>query len=435
MNLLAGGGYTWLLVFALLSAPATWADFRSAKDALKSKDFNSAADQFRQFSRLGHAGASFELAKLMEEGRVAESNTADALAWYMLAEDQGHEKAARKVKSLTRKASEADVSRAQEMAADLRMHSGRKALEATLLPEIGGRPAMLVEISKNDDFDWPRSEAFRYRATLVHLEFDVTAKGYPRDFRLVRESRDPYVEEVLKGLRKTRYQSVPGLFSQEYRFLFFKFDEREQYGNARLLRKLRRRAENGSPARKYSYAYAQELAENFGYGFSERDSNEWFLDAAKGGHTKAQYVIGYRTFFGYTLKRDIDKGWRWLSVAAGLGNARANYFVARALMREEGAEAALPYLEAAAEGGHTTAMLWLARMLAVSDVDAAVVWLNKATPHLDQVSWHLNAEEIYLKHDPEKSKMHRAEAEALAEQLDAHIEPLELIAWKERGAA
>ena len=162
------------------------------------------------------------------------------------------------------------------------------------------------------------------------------------------------------------------------RYLYAVFDKREQYGSGRLLRKMRTHAKNGSPSRQYAYAYAQELAELYGYGYSERDSNKWFLESAIGGYTKAQYVVGYRVFFGINMERDIDKGWRWLSVAAGLGNARANYFVARTLMHQEGAEAALPYLEAAAEGGHTTAMLWLARMLAVSDIDAAVVWLNKA---------------------------------------------------------
>jgi TPR repeat protein len=114
-----------------------------------------------------------------------------------------------------------------------------------------------------------------------------------------------------------------------------------------------------------------------------------------------------------------------------MGDDRANYFLARVIMQKGGVEEAVSYFETAAEAGHTTAMLWLARILTVSDSSQAIIWLEKARDHMDLISWHQVAAVVYSDSNPAKSAEFENRAKSIAQELRVHIEPLEPLRWRD----
>ena len=423
------------LLLGVLSAPFVGADFKDAQEALKAKNYEAAAAEFRSLAELGNPAAAFAFADMLARGQGGATDPVAALAWFELAKDQGSERAEKRVRKLASKLDDTGKAGAQAQAAKLIADHGRAAAGELLIPEDGGRPHLTVEFSDDSEYEWPIEARGRYQATLVEVDFDVSPEGVPRDVRLVREVWAPYVREVLKVLRTKRYPEAAGVYSVNMRVVYPRFDPREQYGNGRLLRKLKKRAETGSPYRKFYYARAQELAENFGYVHSVRDSNDWFLQAAQGGYAKAQYIVGLRTLRGHTLRQDQAKGLRWIGIAAGNGDERANYFVARSLISAGDPDGAKSYLSAAAEAGHTAAMLWLARILAQEGDAVAWAWVERAADHLDRVSWHLVAAEVSAESDAAEAEVHRRAAARLTTELGQPQATLEPLVWKDRTRA
>lgn len=421
----------WLvLLLGVLPASFVLADFKDAQEALKAKDYDAAASEFRALAGLGNAAATYAYADMLYRGQGADADPVAALAWFELARDQGNDRAEKRVRNLSRSLDESGKADAATQAAELIALMGQAAISERWVPGNQDREGFQRKFSRSPDHRVPKRPGYRFQATVVEFDFDISPQGVPRDFQLVGEVWTPLALYVFDALRKERYRDAAGAFAWHHQALYATSDTREQYGAGKILRKLRKRAESGSPYRKFYYAHAQELAENFGYENSPRDSNDWYLQAAQGGYAKAQYVVGYRTLFGFTLDQDHEKGLRWIHLAAANGNARANYLLARVLMGSSDQAAVKSHFERAAEAGHTTAMLWLARILAEEGDAAAQTWLEKAVDHLDQVSWHLVAAVVFAEVDPAQSAAHRDSAAQLARELDIPDEPLTPLTWE-----
>lgn len=273
-----------------------------------------------------------------------------------------------------------------ELLAQLQSQYAPDALEGVLLAQTGGQRINAFRTGKSKGLSWPKEYRFNAQAAVVWLEYDTDAAGKPVDFRLLRGAPAPFVREAIKFY--TRQSSTqPNQFGLVCYVVFGLGGGRdgEQYGQGKLLRKLKKRAQNGSPYRKYRYAFAQELAEMYGYEFSDQDSNRWYLEAAKEGYAPAQYIVGRRMYHGYGYERNTGAGLRWIEHAAQRGSADANYFLARQTAATSSQQDALPYMFKSADLGSTTAALYMAHHFADRSLwQQSREYLQKAQGHLDQ---------------------------------------------------
>lgn len=99
----------FLVVFLglILSAPVLWAaEWRGPDEVL-------------QAARKGDPEAQLEMGILYEYGFYLPENRPPALAWYMLAADQGNKKAAQRRDALKQRMSQIEVQRAEQLAPTL----------------------------------------------------------------------------------------------------------------------------------------------------------------------------------------------------------------------------------------------------------------------------------------------------------------------------
>ena len=375
-----------LSLFLILCTLTCHADYYSGLDALKEKKYAAAADEFRSLSELGLGKASFQYARMLEKGQIAEPDQEQAYAWYSLASKQGYAKADKAIKKLKKQLTKVQQAQGADLARQLTEQYGAYALENFLNPTMTGLPAY-IRSEGTEGLKWPREVNFSKRATIVQLEYDVDEQGSAIDFQLLRHAPEPYVREAMRFLR-TQQHGSPGGFLLDGSIAFFKKGLAENYGPARLLKKLRKRADKGSPYRKYYYANALEFANVLGHEYENELAGEWYLRAAQEGYTKAQYIVGRRLMLGRGYGQDLVNGQKWLEIAAQNNHPSANYFLARIHKREGDQERYLDFLTTSANNGHTTAMLHLAvRAHGEGNQPQALQWLEAAADHLDQVRY------------------------------------------------
>ena len=369
-------------MFVALSS-ATYADYRDATNALKAKKYNAAAQEFKQLAILGYGRATMAYANMLVKQTATDE--IGASAWYALAANQGREKAIRQKIKLTKGMTSEQLERHKDEVNNLLSHYGVDALRRELLPENGGTRPQPFNTIDTKELEYPKEFRADPVIRVVELRFEVDNQGNIRNPILTREVDEPFVREALKYLRKQTWRSN-NQCCREIRLTFTNDDTLEQYGSARLLKKLRKRAEHGSPYRKYYYGFAQELSESLDYKYSSLDSNRWFLEAAQGGYAKAQYIVGFRTLTGHTMTIDRSKALKWLKLAAEQNHPGANYLLALDHAQPL-PEAARTYLKTAAQEGYSSAQLleamWLARD---GDKQAAQTLLDSVTSHRDETT-------------------------------------------------
>ncbi|MEM6999296.1 MAG: hypothetical protein AAF529_00825 [Pseudomonadota bacterium] len=394
----------------------THANFADAKAAYKAKDYATALTQYRRVGRIGYADASAAVADMLADGKGTPADNVSAYAWFRLAEDQGKATARQKAKRIFRKLSASEQMDAEAQAAALLSSSGRAALDDGLNPQSYNSVYKNFRPETTPGLEWPAEFVFRPRAASVWLEYDVDAQGKPRDFQLLRKAPQPFVREAINHLQRQTQLSVAGAHSIPERYTFYITNRSEgaaNYGEAKLLRKLKKRAEQGSPYRKYFYANALELQQGMHSNFDPGQFNPWYLRAAQGGHAASQYIMGSRLLFGLTMQADYKKALRWLHLAAENSNANAQYLLG---MLDDNDEQKYAWLRKAAGNGHTTAMLKVARRLADTEqTQAAEQLLQDAQAHLDQVRWHEVAAHVY-RDDPARLAEISIAGQQLAQQ-------------------
>ena len=403
-----------LFIVLLVLAGASHPDYRDGLDALKSRNYSAALAEFNGLAKLGLGKASRQYAALLEKGRGTNLDPVEAYAWYLLAIQQGDQKAAKQAKKLDKKLTPAQLGRGTLRHDELARRYSPDVLDSLLLAEEGGRRPYVYSIEESKCLKWPPRHRDDGWAAIVMLEFDVDPQGRLQDFQLIRQAPKPYVDEAIRCLRLERLPSNQNdRYAVSGATLFYYTDADEQYGQARLLRKLRKRAKSGSAYNKYFYALAQEISERLGNRYSAMDSNDWYLASAKEGYAKSQYVIGQRMFHGVWFRRNEANGLRWLHQAAQRGSASANYFLARHQHTQQ-ADGSASLMRKAADLGHTTAMLRVAEaQVKQGNYAAALEYLHNADAHLDRISWLETAQVVYASDAPQKVISFQQEADAL----------------------
>ena len=89
-----------VLIALLCCGMSIEADYRDGTEALKTKDYATAAKEFKSQAQLGYAKATFQFATMLKKAQTTDEYTSAAL--FALAEAQGDKKAAREVKRVVR---------------------------------------------------------------------------------------------------------------------------------------------------------------------------------------------------------------------------------------------------------------------------------------------------------------------------------------------
>lgn len=396
------------------SAAFAHADYADAKAHLKAKEFTQALAEFQTLGKLGSSDASLQAATLLAKKQSETYEPLEAYAWYVLADDQGAKGAARKAKRALRDLAAGDADEAERRARALVEQYGLQTLETSLLPTSYTDDYVVARPGKSPGLRYPNEYRFRMQAGIVFIEFDIDERGIARDYRLLRESPEPFVREAIRFLqgKRFRYRNVHGMVQRIGFYISNRDETPSNYGEAKLLRKLKKRAEQGSPYRKFFYAYAVETHQALHGIVDPAAFNEWYLRAAQAGHAQAQYLIGNRLLRGDTMVRNGAKGMRWLQLSAENGNADAAYLLS---MEAEDESTADRYMLQAADAGHTTAMLYLARTLSEQgDNPAAIQRLEAAEDHLDKIRWLETAAFVY-RHQPDKARTFIEQGKDLAQ--------------------
>ena len=416
---------------SLLLASHAWSDYRDGTEALKAKDYQLAAKEFKSQAQIGYAKATMAFANMLKKGQTADAYAASA--WFALAQEQGEPKASRALKSALKNLSDDELAEHHAQAKSLIDRYGSAALDSNLLPSnTGKRTEPNFPLLMDKRIPATMSGMFSFIGSqILDFEFDVDKYGQARDYQLYHKATDKYIDHAIKQIQAKQLSPAVG---HRFRMVYTRYDlSPEQYGDARLLRKLKKRAETGSPYRKYYYAHAQEVAESLNHKYSALDSNEWYLKAAQGGYAKAQYIVGRRILHGEDFDPDQAKGTRWLELSSDNGDPYASYLLAKLSVFQGNEDRAQQYFQRASDQGHTTAQLLVARACVLSGkVDQAQALLEAAEDHLDKVTWHYTAALIAnAQGDKSAASKHRDRvsqwlstygfSQAVAEDLDVQL--------------
>jgi len=324
------GGFVSLGVL-LLAPVSSQADFITAFQAYKDKDYARAHAEFHEMALLGESASQYNLGAMKWLGQGSEKDPAEALGWMRAAIDNGYTVSPALIDKVRAATPPEHMARADAIVA----RYGRSAMQATLLPAPGqgcpgweggrvvhARKATFPITSDTDGF--------------VLLEFTIGLDGLARDVEVVTSEPAQQFDAAAKD-------SI--YFS---RFETFRFEGKPTERRTQVLLSF-----NLIPVTSY-------------------DDSMWNMRAVKkvkayadAGHPTAQYVIGAMAFADEAFRMPRQDAARMVVAAAQGGNVDAQYWVSNYLDRFENCRPgkAQPWLEIAARKGHEGARLMLADLL------------------------------------------------------------------------
>lgn len=359
---------------AVLIAVPAYGDIDAAKRDFLARSYASAAAEFRRAAELGHPQSQFNLAAMYLNGQGLAKDPDEALAWMIVAVDNGSMDAAAELKSLLPQVTPAVKRRAAELITSF----GKRALERELLPSrpvwaLGASDASLGRMVEHPRRRFPAlatvmPDKFRDQLEIhsgfLAMELLVAPDGSVRDVDLLMQypegASDIEHYQYAFGLLFGTAEPEAPVGWRNGLFTFSQFTDQDP-GARRSL---------GAVAQQYQFC-AQEASPQCQYALhmlslseaSVIDTGEpLLLRAAQGGYAPAQHLVGRALAFGPGA--ELKKAQRWLELATSNGDANATVTLARLEIEKAPANwtGAAQILQPAAAGGNRRAVLALAAL-------------------------------------------------------------------------
>ncbi len=329
-----------VLLALCTAAPAARADFRSALGQYQAGEYTLARREFLRLAQVGDAASQHNLGTMAVHGQGGAVDLGEAYGWFSAARENGNRDASdQQLADLRAKLGAADQARAAQIVAAF----GRAALEATLLPpsrqeaQCAGFKPPALRIQAPTPYSYDAREAGRSGVGVV--SFTVGVDGLAHDQNVVAAMPAPvFGQPAVDAVLNSRF--APATFegaaieARSWTDIGFKLTAGvASIWERGILAGLKQAAAGGDLPSLYLYGVIALLDPALGE--SPANAKAIILEAAQGGNTDAQY---------------------WLAMSL-------------AESRRCGADRALPWLRAAAEGGHEPARVALGERLLEGEPD------------------------------------------------------------------
>ncbi|MEZ5533845.1 MAG: energy transducer TonB [Steroidobacteraceae bacterium] len=333
------------VVFALVLATAAsvaQADFPSALGQYQAGQYVSARREFLRLAQVGDAASQHNLGTMALHGQGSPVDLGEAYGWFSAARENGrHDLSDAQLAELHAKLTPADEARAAQIVAAY----GRAAMAATVLPPSpeSARCARYVPPTIRVEAPAPYAHAAREagRSGVGIVSYLVGTDGVARDPILVATMpAPPFGQPAVDSVLNSRY--APASF-------------------------------DGEPVAARTWSHV-------GFKLTAGVASIWSRDilaglkaAAVGGDLPSLYLYGLIARLDASLGESRENADAIILEAAQGGNVDAQFWLAMSLAetRRCGEDRSLPWLRAAAEGGHVIAGVALGEHLLEGDPDAA----------------------------------------------------------------
>ena len=327
-------------LLALVAGTSAAADFPQALGQYQAGQYAPARLEFQRLARLGNASAQHNLATMALRGQGGPQDNGEAYGWFQAARENGNgDLAESQLADLHAKLGPADEARAAQIVAAY----GRGAIEANVLPAPAGACAGFAPPAMRIQAPTPYSYAAREVGVsgVGVVSFTVGLDGLAHDQDVLSAMPhpafgQPAVDAVLKSRFTPARDDGQPVEARAWTFVGFKLKAGvASIWEPGLLAGVRARAADGDLASLYLYGLIARL--DPAIGMAREKAEAISLEAAQGGNPEAEY---------------------WMATALSES-------------RRCGADRALPWLRAAAEGGHEAARVSLGERLLAGEPDAA----------------------------------------------------------------
>lgn len=388
-----------LLTF-LLSAHAAMADFDAAMTFYQKRDFNSAFSELKRLAEIGDHDAQFNVGVMYYRGEGVEKNAALGFSWISLAAESGGKDAENR-KNLANKIflnlDQSEKESAEKLRAELIENLSDAAIAKKTEPVLTSSGFDNHQrVTKSVTPVYPQKMLTEGKMGVVDLIYGVGKDGTARDIGILMASDKGFVNSAVNALKARQFapaivnEKPVEVYGEILRVVFLidgvTFKESKVLED---IRKLREKAEHGTPSDQFQYAYFMQVIPSFTHvDIDTSDANSWYYNSAKAGNTKAQFFLGKNLLYGQACSADAQKSLYWLEKAAAQGAPDAQYLLAIEMLN--GARlgydksAALRWLQKAAESNSTNAQLRLAWILS-TDADKSVRNAALAKSYIDKV--------------------------------------------------
>ncbi len=361
-------------LFIGLSNPAS-ASLGSGLEHYEAGRFEQAYDAFRSAAERGDHQAQMNLGVMYLKGQHVEQDLVESYGWMALAAqdpvlaEQGTHNRVLDHLSDTQK----DDATARHEA--LVQKFGRAAVLEKMQPSYSGTGFSVRGFRPifSHPAEYPGTASRRGHEGWVDFIFTIEKDGTTSDHVAYYSSHDTLNGAALEALRGFQFEPntingepviVHGA-TQRFVFVLDQGRERERERGRlvdRHLTKMREQANAGEAQDQFAYAYLSQAA--FAYGGADyisednrQNPNEWFMKAARQGHSSAGFFLGRNILYGDACTADAGKSHFWLLQSANEGVSDAQYLLALELFSgarfEKNQDQALFWLQEAA--GHKPA--------------------------------------------------------------------------------
>jgi TPR repeat protein len=323
--------------------PPVAADFPQAVKDYAAGQYDTAHAEFLTLATLGDVASQFNLGAMAMQGQGGPKDLATAVGWLTAAADNGSRQLASEKLAAMRARLSADELKTAD---DIAQRFGRANLLKTALPVpqlssrcanvVGGHPVQFP----SHEYPWKGRSGDQNG--FVILALTIGTDGLPRDPEVLMSAPSAgFSAAAINNFMRAHFQPA----SQDGRPV----ESRETVKNAFNMT-------NGG------------VLWDFGALKALRDS-------AVTGDPTAQYQIGLAAILDPSLGVPPQQAYKLLVSAAQGGNPHAQYFAATRFLalRNCGEDKSLPWLQAAAAAGDSSAQLALARTLLSSNPTAAQI--------------------------------------------------------------
>lgn len=330
------------LLALITAASAVHADFREALGQYQAGQYTVAKREFQRLAQVGDASSQHNLGTMAVHGQGGPVDLGEALGWFSAARENGNKDTSeQQLADLRAKLTAADLARAAQIVGAF----GRQALEANVLPlsREAAPCARFTPPVMRAQAPTPYSYGARKagRSGVGVVSFTVGTDGLARDQNIVATMPapafgQPAVDTVLNSRFTPATVDGVAVDARSWTSVGFKLTAGvSSIWERRILAELKQAAAGGDLPSLYLYGVIALLDPALGE--SPGNAEAIILEAAQGGNTDAQY-------------------WIAMSLAES---------------RRCGADRALPWLRAAAAGGHDAAQVALGERLLEGEPDNA----------------------------------------------------------------
>ncbi|ROQ20174.1 TonB family protein [Marinimicrobium koreense] len=357
------------LMLLLLSSMAS-ASLQSGLSHYDAERYEPAYHAFRRAAEQGNHQAQLNLGVMYLKGQHVERDLVESYAWIALSA-QSETLAQEGTHDLVfSHLNEAQQEKAVARHKELEDEFGNAALLKKMQPTFSGTGFSVKGFRPVYAYapEYPRSAARRGREGWVDFMFTIEKDGTTSDHVAYYSSDESFTDaamEVIRGFQfePTTIDGEPAIVhGATYRFVFV-LDEGKDHERRRgrlvdrHLSKVREQAATGEAQNQFAFAYLTQAAFSYGgeHYISEenrQNPNDWFMKAARQGHSSAGFFLGRNILYGDACEADPRKSHFWLLQSANDGVADAQYMLALELFSgarfEQNTEQAIFWLKEAA---------------------------------------------------------------------------------------